>query len=124
MWRRENASKSTGECGEGLSSVRGEEALVTEGRGEVMGRGEGEVRATQDGEGGYKGYTGGGGANWHVGRWRIRGEGDSIGGVGSQHGRGVLGRIALVPTMPRWPPVGGHPAMVVAIEMQFRRAQK
>jgi hypothetical protein len=26
--------------------------------------------------------------------------------------------------MSGWPPVSGHPAMVVAIEMQFRRAQE
>ena len=58
--------------------------------------------------------------------------GDSIGGAGSLHGRGELGRtslhehafIAMVPTIARWPPVSGHPAMVVAIEMQFRRAQE
>ncbi len=45
--------------------------------------------------------------------------------VGSEHGWGELRRAghheharnAMVPTMSRWPPVGGHPAMVVAIEV-------
>ena len=57
---------------------------------------------------------------------------DSIGGAGSLHGKGELGRtrlherasIAMVPTISGWPPVSGHTAMVVAIEMQFRRAQE
>ena len=65
-----------------------------------------------------------------VGRARV--VGDGIGSAGSLHGRGELGRmglheharIAMVPTISRWPPVSGHPAMVVAIEMQFRRAQE
>ncbi len=58
--------------------------------------------------------------------------GDGIGGAGSLHGRGELGRtglhkhasIAMVSTISGWPPVSGHPAMVVAIEMQFGRAQE
>ncbi len=33
-------------------------------------------------------------------------------------------RITMVSTMPRWPPVGGHPAIVVAIKMQLGRAQE
>jgi hypothetical protein len=57
---------------------------------------------------------------------------DGIGGAGSEHGWGELrrtrlhehARITMVPTMPRWPPVGGHPAMVVAIKMQLGRTQK
>ncbi len=50
---------------------------------------------------------------------------DGIGGAGSEHGWSQLrraghhehARSAMVPTMSRWPPVGGHPAMVVAIEV-------
>ena len=50
---------------------------------------------------------------------------DGIGGAGSEHGWGELrraghhehARSTMVPTMSRWPPVGGHPAMVVAIEV-------
>ena len=65
-----------------------------------------------------------------VGRARV--VGDGIGGAGSLHGRGELGRtslhkhanIAMVPTISGWPPVSGHPAMVVAIEVQFRRVQE
>ncbi len=57
---------------------------------------------------------------------------DSIADAGSLHGRSELegmglhkhARIAMVPTISRWPPVSGHPAMVVAIKVQFRRAQK
>ncbi len=57
---------------------------------------------------------------------------DGIGGAGSEHGWGVLRRtrrlhehtrITMGPTMPRWPPVRGHPAMVVAIKMQLGRTQ-
>ena len=65
-----------------------------------------------------------------VGRARV--VWDGIGSAGSLHSRGKLGRtrlheherIAMVPTMSRWPPVSGHPAMVVAIEVQLRRAQE
>ena len=57
---------------------------------------------------------------------------DGIGGAGSEHGWGELrraghhehARSAMVPTMSRWPPVGGHPAMVVAIEVQLGRARE
>ncbi len=50
----------------------------------------------------------------------------------SLHGRSELGgmglhkhaRVAMVPTISRWPPVSGHPAMVVAMKVQFRRAQE
>ena len=57
---------------------------------------------------------------------------DGIRGAGSEHGWGELrrtglhkhARITMVPTMSRWPPVGGHPAMVVAIEVQLGRAQE
>ena len=60
-----------------------------------------------------------------VGRARVVRYG--IGGAGSLHSRGELGRtrlhehasIAMVPTISGWPPVSGHPAMVVAIEVQF-----
>ena len=52
---------------------------------------------------------------------------DGIRGAGSEHSWGELrrtelhkhARITMVPTMSRWPPVGGHPAMEVAIEVQF-----
>ncbi len=57
---------------------------------------------------------------------------DGIGGAGSEHGWGELrrarlhehARVAMVPTMPRWPPVGGHPVMVVAIKMRLGRTQE
>ena len=57
---------------------------------------------------------------------------DGIGGAGSEHGWGELRRAghhevargAMVPTMTRWPPVGGHPAMVVAVEMVLGGAQE
>ncbi len=56
---------------------------------------------------------------------------DGVGGAGSEHGWGELrrarlhkhARVAMVPTMTRWPPVGGHPAMVVAIEVRLGRTQ-
>ncbi len=65
-----------------------------------------------------------------VGRARV--VRDGIRGAGSEHSRGELrrtgfhkhARITMVPTMSRWPPVGGHPAMVVAIEVQLGRAQE
>ena len=65
-----------------------------------------------------------------VGRARV--VRDGIGGAGSEHGWGELrraghhehARSTMVPTMSRWPPVGGHPAMVVAIEVQLGRAQE
>ncbi len=65
-----------------------------------------------------------------VGRARV--VRDGIRGAGSEHGWGELrrtglhehARITMVPTMPRWPPVGGHSAMVVAIEVQLGRAQE
>ena len=57
---------------------------------------------------------------------------DGIGGAGSEHGWGELRRAghhevaggAMVPTMARWPPVGGHPAMVVAIEVRLGGTQE
>ncbi len=57
---------------------------------------------------------------------------DGIRGAGSEHSWGELrrtglhehARITMVPTMSRWPPVGGHPAMVAAIEVQLERAQE
>ncbi len=58
---------------------------------------------------------------------------DGIGGAGSEHGWGELvrtglhehARITMVPTMTRWPSVGGHSAMVVmAIKVQLGRAQE
>jgi hypothetical protein len=57
---------------------------------------------------------------------------DGIGGAGSEHGWGELRRAghhevargAMVPTMTRWPPVGGHPAMVVVVEMVLGGAQE
>ena len=57
---------------------------------------------------------------------------EGIGGAGSEHGWGELRRAvhhevargAMVPTMTRWPPVGGHPAMVVAVEMVLGGAQE
>ncbi len=57
---------------------------------------------------------------------------DGIRGAGSEHSWSELrrtglhehARITIVPTMSRWPPVGGHPAMVVAIEVQLGRAQE
>ena len=65
-----------------------------------------------------------------VGRSRV--VRDGIRGAGSEHGWGELrrmglhkhARITMVPTMSRWPPVGGHPAMVMAIEVQLGRAQE
>ncbi len=65
-----------------------------------------------------------------VGRARV--VRDGIGGAGSEHGWGELrgtrlhkhARVTMVPTMSRWPPVGGYPAMVVAIELQLGRAQE
>jgi hypothetical protein len=33
----------------------------------------------------------------------------------------ILARISMVTSMTRWPPVGGHPAMKVTIELLFRR---
>ncbi len=50
----------------------------------------------------------------------------SIAGVNSE-GRKFInmhGSPVMVPTMSRWPPVGGHPAMVGAIEVQLGRAQE
>ena len=63
---------------------------------------------------------------------RARVVGDSIGGAGSEHGWGELRwvgrhehtRSTMVSTMSRWPPVGGHPAMVVAIDMRLGGTQK
>ena len=63
---------------------------------------------------------------------RARAVRDDIGGAGSEHGWGKLrgtglhkhARVTMVPTMSRWPPVGGHPAMVVAIEMRLGRKQE
>ena len=57
---------------------------------------------------------------------------DDIRGAGSEHSWGELrrtglhkhARITMVPTMSRRPPVGGHPAMEVAIEVQLGRAQE
>ena len=65
-----------------------------------------------------------------VGRARV--VGDGIRGTGSEHGWGELrraghhevARSAMGPTMTRWPPVGGHPAMVVAIEMRLGGTQE
>ena len=65
-----------------------------------------------------------------VGRARV--VWDGIGSAGSLHGRGELGRtrlhkharITMVPTISGWPAVSGHPAMVVAIEVQLRGAQE
>ncbi len=65
-----------------------------------------------------------------VGRARV--VRDGIGSARSLHGRGELGRmglheharIAMVPTISRSPPVSGHPAMVVAIKVQFGRAKE
>ena len=57
---------------------------------------------------------------------------DGIGGAGSEHSWGELRwvghhehtRSAMMSTMTRWPPVGGHPAMVVAIEMRLGGTQE
>ncbi len=57
---------------------------------------------------------------------------NGIGGAGSEHGWGELrrtglhehARITMVSTMTRWPPVGGHPAMMVAIKRQLGRAEE
>ncbi len=69
-------------------------------------------------------------ATLDVGRARV--VRDGIRGAGSEHGWGELrrvglhehARITMVPTMTRWPPVGGHPAMVMAIKVQLGRAQE
>ena len=66
----------------------------------------------------------------NIGRARV--VRDGIGGAGSEHGWGELrraghhehARSTMVPTMTRWPPVGGHPAMVVAVEMVLGGAQE
>ncbi len=65
-----------------------------------------------------------------VGRARV--VRDGIRGAGSEHGWGELrgmgihkhARGTVVSTMSRWPPVGGHPAMVVAVEMHLGRTQE
>ena len=65
-----------------------------------------------------------------VGRARV--VWDGIRGAGSEHGWGELrgtgshehARSTVVSTMSRWPPVGGHPAMVVAVEMHLGRTQE
>ncbi len=57
---------------------------------------------------------------------------DSIRGAGSEHGWGELRRAghhevargAMLSTMTRWPPVGGHPAMVVTVKMHLSRTQE
>jgi hypothetical protein len=57
---------------------------------------------------------------------------DGIGGAGREHGWGELRRAGhheharsiMVPTMSRWPPVGGHPAMVVAIKVRLGGTQE
>ena len=90
------------------------------------------MRDTRDWVVEYKGNKGEGG---HIGALHICRAGmvwDGIGGAGSLHGRVELGRtslhkyarIAMVPTISRWPPVSGHPAMVMAIKVQFGRAQE
>jgi hypothetical protein len=79
----------------------------------------------------YKGNTGGGGTHWYAGRW-TRVVWDGIRGAGSEHGWGELrgtgshehARSTVVSTMSRWPPVGGHPAMVVAVEIHLGRTQE
>ena len=103
--------------------------LVTDGRGRVVGRGcEGHVTRRE----GTKGTLGEG---THIGTLNIcraRVVRDGIGGAGSEHGWGELrrtglhkhARITMVPTMSRWPPVGGHPAMVVAKQMPLGRAKE
>ena len=96
-----------GRVGEGHSGVGGTV------QGEQWGKGSTLVRCTL-----------------HIGRAGV--VRDGIGGAGSYHGRGELGRtrlhehasIAMVPTISGWPPVSGHPAMVVAIIVQFGRAQE
>jgi hypothetical protein len=62
-----------------------------------------------------------------VGRARV--VRDGIRGAGSEHSWGELrldehAQSTMVPTMSRWPPVGGHPAMVVAIKVQLGRMQE
>jgi hypothetical protein len=65
-----------------------------------------------------------------VGRARV--VWDGIRGAGSEHGWGELRgtgshehpRSTVVSTMSRWPPMGGHPAMVVAVEMHLGRMQE
>jgi hypothetical protein len=67
-------------------------------------------------------------ATLDIGRARV--VRDGIGGAGREHGWGELrrtrlhehARITMVPITPRWPPVGGCPAMVVAIKMQLGRS--
>jgi hypothetical protein len=62
----------------------------------------------------------------HAGRWTSQG-GYDIRVAGSEHGWGELrgtgnhehARSTVVSTMSRWPLVGGHPAMVVAVEMHL-----
>ena len=48
----------------------------------------------------------------------------SMAGVNSDGRDHEHARSVMVPTMSRWPPVGGHPAMVVAIVVQLGRAQE
>ncbi len=65
-----------------------------------------------------------------VGRARV--VRDGIRGAGSEHGWGELretvthkhARGTMVCTISRWPPVGGHPAMVVAVEMHLGRTHE
>ncbi len=65
-----------------------------------------------------------------IGRARVVRNG--VGGAGSEHGWGEFrrarlhkhARVAMVPTMTRWPPVGGYPAIVVAIEVRLGRTQE
>ncbi len=47
-----------------------------------------------------------------------------MGGVNSEGRLHKLARIAMMSSIARWPPVSGHPAMEVAIEVQFRRARQ
>ncbi len=90
------------------------------------------MRDTRDEEGGYKGNTGGGDTHWYADVGRAGVVRDGIRGAGSEHSWGELrrtglhkhARITMVPTMSRWPPVGGQPAMVVAIKVQLGRAQE
>ncbi len=65
-----------------------------------------------------------------VGRARVGR--DSIRGAGSEHGWDELretvrhehARGTMVCTISRWPPVGGHPAMVVAVKMHLGRTHE